>query len=419
MNKDKDFILQLQAGQCVSCGICAESCAYGAIRMGDFPEVDEENCRLCGACVQACPVGAWVMQRQDERQEQPVDDSNGIWVWAEVMDGALAPVSRELLGKAVALAACRPQPVEAVLIGGEVAAWADELIAAGADRVHVVESPLLSDFVEENYTEVWAGLVRKQHPSVLLIGATPCGRGLSARLAAVLHTGLTADCTELEMDTDSGLLRQIRPAFGGNLMATIVNPVCRPQMASVRPGVMKARQKDTSRRREIVYHAYEAGRADSRVRVLETVAEEVGGTSLNDSSIIIGRLIAESNPNYVPFTYDNITLEIPTNYLLSLNLKDNEVLMVSIVPGSGKEVTLAVRAAGKVLTNIPNSRLTWKQENKMRTIDKTGVYKPPGSAKQNLPVKRNRVPRLVIIGAIMLVLISTGCFVYHKKERKH
>ena len=83
------------------------------------------------------------------------------------------------------------------------------------------------------------------------------------------------------------------------------------------------------------------------------------------------------------------------------------------------DITLAVRAAGKVLTNIPNSRLTWKQENKTRTIDKTGVYKPPGSAKQNLPVKRNRVPRLVIIGAIMLVLISTGCFVYHKKERKH
>ncbi len=228
------------------------------------------------------------MQRQDDRQEQPVDDSNGIWVWAEVMDGTLAPVSRELLGKAVALAACRPQPVEAVLIGGEVSAWADELIAVGADRVHVVESPLLSDFVEENYTEVLAGLVRKQHPSVLLIGATPCGRGLSARLAAVLHTGLTADCTELEMDTDSGLLRQIRPAFGGNLMATIVNPVFRPQIASVRPGVMKARQRDTSRRREIVYHAYEAGRADSRVRVLEAVAEEVGGTSLNDSSIIIG-----------------------------------------------------------------------------------------------------------------------------------
>ena len=93
--------------------------------------------------------------------------------------------------------------------------------------------------------------------------------------------------------------------------------------------------------------------------------------------------------------------------------------MVSIVPGSGKEVTVAVRAAGKVLTNIPNSRLTWKQENKTRTINKTGVYKPPGSAKQNLPVKRNRVPHLVIIGAIVLVLISTGCFVYHKKERKH
>lgn len=146
--------------------------------------------------------------------------------------------------------------------------------------------------------------------------------------------------------------------------------------------------------------------------------EQVGSNRISLSGKRL-RLIAESNPNYVPFTYDNITLEIPTEYLLSLNLKDNEVLMVSIVPGSGKEVTVAVRAAGKILTNIPNSRLTWKQENKTRTIDKTGVYKPPGSAKQNLPVKRNRVPHLVIIGAIVLVLISTGCFVYHKKERKH
>lgn len=146
--------------------------------------------------------------------------------------------------------------------------------------------------------------------------------------------------------------------------------------------------------------------------------EQVGSNRISLSGKRL-RLIAESNPNYVPFTYDNITLEIPTEYLLSLNLKDNEVLMVSIVPSSGKEVALAVRAAGKVLTNIPNSRLTWKQENKTRTIDKTGIYKPPGSAKQNLPVKRNRVPRLVILGAIVLVLVSTGCFVYHKKERKH
>lgn len=161
----------------------------------------------------------------------------------------------------------------------------------------------------------------------------------------------------------------------------------------------------------------DAGTTTSHASEKKTV-EQVGSNRISLSGKRL-RLIAESNPNYVPFTYNNITLEIPTNYLLSLNLKDDEVLTVSIVPGSGKEVTLAVRAAGKVLTNIPNSRLTWKQENKTRTINKTGVYKPPGSAKQNLPVKRNRVPRLVIIGAIVLVLISTGCFVYHKKERKH
>lgn len=146
--------------------------------------------------------------------------------------------------------------------------------------------------------------------------------------------------------------------------------------------------------------------------------EQVGSNRISLSGKRL-HLIAESNPNYVPFTYDNIMLEIPTDYLLSLNLKDDELLTVSIVPGSGKEVTLTVRAAGKILTEIPNSRLTWKQENKTRTIDKTGVYKPPGSPRQNLPVKRNRIPRLVILGAIALVLVSTGCFVYHKKERKH
>ena len=271
----------------MGCGLCASSCAYQAIEMGDFPKIDADRCRLCGSCVQSCPVGALEMDEVAPAAEAPKQETSGIWVLAEVEDGALAPVRRELLGKAVALSAKLRQPVEAVLVGGRIAALAQELIVCGADRVHVVEAPALGQFVEENYARVLADLAGRLHPDILLVGATQRGRGLSARLAALLHTGLTADCTELDIDTESGLLHQIHPAFGGNLMATIVNPVHRPQMASVRPGVMRALEWDALRQGEVVFHEAEEG-VDTRVRLLSVVEEAVQGASWADSRIIVG-----------------------------------------------------------------------------------------------------------------------------------
>lgn len=273
----------------MGCGLCASSCAYQAIEMGDFPKIDADRCRLCGSCVQSCPVGALEMDEVAPAAEAPQQETDGIWVLAEVEEGgALAPVSRELLGKAVALSAKLRQPVEAVLVGSRVSALASELIACGADCVHVVEAPALGQFVEENYARVLADLAGRLHPDILLVGATQRGRGLSARLAALLHTGLTADCTELDIDTESGLLHQIRPAFGGNLMATIVSPNHRPQMASVRPGVMKALEADAARKGEVVRHDYSAFAMDSRVSILAETAEAAGGDSLEGSHIIIG-----------------------------------------------------------------------------------------------------------------------------------
>ena len=282
------FALRLQKERCVACGICVESCAYEGIVMGDYPEIQEDNCRLCGSCVDACPAGALVLERPQQKPGKAADEARGIWVWAEVEEGHPAQVSLELLGKATELAASGPQPVEAVLVGKDMAGVAEELAAYGADRVHVIECQEEDSYVEEYCAEALAGLVREQRPSVLLIGATPDGRGLSARLASLLHTGLTADCTALEIEEGTGLLHQIRPAFGGNLMATIVNPLCRPQMASVRPGVMKALQRDASRKGEVVCHPVTADRKDFPVRLSGMALEEASGSSLSDSRIIIG-----------------------------------------------------------------------------------------------------------------------------------
>lgn len=287
MNKDSFFALQLVKDKCIGCGACAESCPYDAIRMDDYPEINEDNCRLCGGCVQACPAEALVMERP-RAAEATASEDGGIWVWAEVEDGALAPVSLELLGKATELSAATGQPVEAVLMGDGVDGLTAELIACGADKVRLMESPRLANFIEENYMNALAAMVSECRPSILLIGATTRGRGLSARLAATVRTGLTADCTELEIDPRTGLLRQIRPAFGGNLMATIVNPDHRPQMASVRPCVMKSLLRDERREGEVIRHEFKEDMRDERVRLIEAVKEEALGSSLNDSRVIVG-----------------------------------------------------------------------------------------------------------------------------------
>lgn len=280
------FALNLDKDLCIGCGICSESCAFGAITMSDFPEINEDSCRLCGSCVQACAAGALKINKEQPK-DSAADNSKGIWVWAEVENGQLAPVSIELLGKAVELSENLAQPVEAVLIGDGVSGLADDLVAYGADSVHVVDSPLMADFIDENYTKVFERLIRQNRPAILLMGATLLGRGLSARLASVLHTGLTADCTELEIDKETKLLRQIRPAFGGNLMATIINPAHRPQMASVRPGIMRPAVKDGSRRGRVVRYDCDESMNDARVRLIETLSSEVKHSSLSNSKIIV------------------------------------------------------------------------------------------------------------------------------------
>lgn len=286
MDKTYNFALQLDKDLCTQCGVCADSCTFGAIRMADYPEIDVYSCRLCGTCAGECPAGALSMA--DEQPAATSSCDGPIMVMAETFHGGIAPVTFELLGKAVMLSAKSGQPVEAVLVGNGVSCLAGELAVYGASRVHLAEADALSSYIEENYAAAVAEIVRRQHPSVLLVGATVKGRGLSARLASLLHTGLTADCTDLDIDPVSHNLLQVRPAFGGNLMATIVTPAHRPQMASVHPGVMKPIERDAGRQCEVVCHSLDAFVPDARVTLLGESRQAVSSSSLAYSRIVVG-----------------------------------------------------------------------------------------------------------------------------------
>lgn len=289
MNSNKiSFPLQVNTDLCTACGICAETCAFQAIQMNDGPEINPQACRLCGSCVQNCPSEALSIQENTETQTEEQQTAAEIWVLAEHSQGQIAAVTYELLGIARRLADQSGMRVAAMLLGHQLEPMTADLIAYGADTVHLVDRVGLETFIEENHARVACDLIRECKPAALLVGATVCGRGLSARLAALLHTGLTADCTELRMDTESGLLQQVRPAFGGNLMATIVTPHHRPQMASVRPGVMQAQEPDRMRSGEVIRHEDYTFCPDERISVIHEEDEGCQTASLSQSRVIIG-----------------------------------------------------------------------------------------------------------------------------------
>lgn len=168
-----------------------------------------------------------------------LQDYKGVFVFAQQLDCKISGVSYELIGKAKELAANLGTEVTAVLLGSGVKALADDLAAYGADKVIVVDDPALNEYTTEPYAHAMDGVIAKYKPEIVLYGATAIGRDLAPRVSARVKTGLTADCTKLEVDAETKDLRMTRPAFGGNIMATIVCPDHRPQMATVRPGVMQ------------------------------------------------------------------------------------------------------------------------------------------------------------------------------------
>ena len=213
--------------------------------------------------------------------------SRDIYVFAEQRDGNIQKVALELIGKGRELADTLDQKVIAVLLGNEIKEKAESLIKAGADGVIVIENEMLAEYTTEPYAKAIAAVIREKEPEIFLFGATAIGRDLAPRVSARIHTGLTADCTGLAIDDESKNLLMTRPAFGGNIMATIVCEEHRPQMATVRPGVMKALEADESRKGEIEIMNIPFSGADQTVELLEVLKEERQIADITEAKILV------------------------------------------------------------------------------------------------------------------------------------
>ncbi|OQX09338.1 MAG: electron transfer flavoprotein subunit alpha [Desulfobulbaceae bacterium A2] len=282
-------MLLVDSDLCIGCGVCEANCAFGAIQVVDGLAVVGDNCTLCGSCVESCEPGALRIEGGSLRGVDDLTVWSGIWVLAECRHGVLAPVSHELLGVGRELADQRGVRLTAVLLGNGLAQQARELIRYGADTVLLLDDPALTEYREDVYAAVLEDLIRRRRPEVVLAGATAIGRSLvpHVHVATSLGAGLTADCTHLAIRPEDGALLQTRPAFGGNIMATIECPASRPQMATVRPRVMAAARPDEAREGEIVLCRPDAALLQSKVRVLESVHDSREQVNIQEFDIVV------------------------------------------------------------------------------------------------------------------------------------
>jgi caffeyl-CoA reductase-Etf complex subunit CarE len=277
----------LYTEKCIACGQCVDACPFAVLSLDGDTLVIGEGCTLCGACVEVCPEGALALPETAGPAPRPALPPDGVWVFAEQRHGHLAPVALELLGEARRLAASLGVGVAAVLFGDRVEHLAPTLLAGGADKVYVAEDPQLADFVEGPYTASLTEIAQRYQPEIILAGATYTGRAFIPQVAAKLKTGLTADCTAFAIDSDKRLLQQTRPAFGGNIMATIITPRTFPQMATARPGVFKRLASPHSPDGQVIRVELAALAAPSPSRFVRTVEEIKERLPLSEAEVIV------------------------------------------------------------------------------------------------------------------------------------
>ncbi len=279
-------LLEINKEECIGCGACIEVCPFGALTLvNDIVEVDEQ-CTACGACLDLCPVDALSLPERPEAVAEGLEAYQGVWVWIEQFGGEACSISWEMVGKGRELADQRGAALTACVLGHNVEHVAQQAIAYGADRVFWMDDPSLAAYRTQPYAEVLVHLVRQYKPEIFLLGASSRGRDLAGSVATELYTGLTADCTGLDIDPETSLLRQTRPAFGGNIMATIICPNYRPQMSTVRHRVFEMPAADPARQGQIVAVEPSMGEEDIATRVVDFI-EEQGQVNLADAKIIV------------------------------------------------------------------------------------------------------------------------------------
>jgi len=299
-------IARLIPGKCIACGArCQSSCPKDAIEMNDEgePIIAVEKCIGCRKCLKVCPADALEIYYTPEEQKilaeiaarakaaapeveevgeeeaavlAKLKEYKGVWVFVEQTGGEPAEVSWELMGVAADLAKTLGVELCSVIVGDKVEGLCQESFAYGATKAYLIDDSVFHHYRTEPYYQAICHLVDKYKPEIMLMGATGLGRDLAGAVATKLQTGLTADCTGLTID-DNRFLLQTRPAFGGNIMATILTERTRPQMATVRPHVMPMPERDTSRKGEIVRESIPVREEDFAVKVLEIIDERKAG----------------------------------------------------------------------------------------------------------------------------------------------
>jgi caffeyl-CoA reductase-Etf complex subunit CarE len=273
--------------KCVGCGLCLKACPFAALTLQEsLALIDVDKCTLCGACVEVCPYDA-IEVRHVPDTAQDLSDYHGVWVFAEQKNGMVQPIAYELLGEGRKLADTLGMSLCAVLIGHDIQQQVAALTSRGADRVYLVDRAELTYFQDEPYAKVLSELVRRHKPAILLYGATSIGRSLAPRVAVAVNAGLTADCTGLSIVPETGDLLQTRPTFGGNIMASIISPDNRPQMATVRHKVMKEAVVVEGRSGEVVVEQIADALLRSRTRRLRFEAEQETTMNIAEANIIV------------------------------------------------------------------------------------------------------------------------------------
>jgi len=277
--------IEIIIDKCTGCALCIKSCPFSAIKIKNKKAEIQANCTLCGSCVESCKFDAIILRRP-KLTNKDLSGYKNVWIFVELREKEIKKVSLELASKAREIADTLKEKVGAVILGEKVKHICDNIASYGVDIIYIAENENLKVYNTNTYNSILTGLILKYKPNIVLFPATHLGRDLAPRVAATLEVGLTADCTGLSIK--DGLLLQTRPAFGGNIMADIISPNTRPQMATIRPNVMKIQNPKSTHKAEIVSTPVEIDPKAMRVTIKEIIkTTKTTGKSLDEADIII------------------------------------------------------------------------------------------------------------------------------------